>query len=298
MKFLKLAPIAIALVLFASCSKQLDVPAQPPADQVNVSALPTAGLATPQAAAATTTIAPMVQTAVSTSINSNTGGFLQALPGDYNTNTAARYPLILFFHGKGESGNGDAAGLAKLATQSLPNYIQNKKFPASFTVNSGTYSFIVISPQFKSAPGLGDAGAVLDYAIKNYRVDPSRIYIVGLSMGGGLTWAYGGYNYKKIAAIVPMCGWLTPTSGQAKNMASSGMAVWAFHNNADPTVNVSLTNNTVAMINSYNPLVAARKTIFTSTSHNCWTKASDPNYKEVINGVSMNIYEWLLQYKR
>ena len=34
--------------------------------------------------------------------------------------------------------------------------------------------------------------------------------------------------------------------------------------------------------------------MFSSDSHNAWTKATDPTYKE--NG--QNIYEWMLSYKK
>jgi len=297
MKFLKLAPIAIALVLFASCSKQLDVPAQPPVDQATVSALPTASLATPQAAAATTTpAAPMVQKAVYKTITANVGGFLEALPGNYASSTES-YPLIIFLHGAGEMGNG-TTDLAKVANNGIPNLIKNNKFPASFTVKGTNYSFIVLSPQFKNIPATLDVNTLIDYAIKTYRVDASRIYVSGLSMGGGITWYYGGNYFGRVAAIVPMCGAVTPNDRQAKNIATSGMAVWAFHNNADPTVTVNNTYTALSSINAYSPVIAPRKTIFTAAMHNCWTKASDPNYKETINGTSMNIYEWMLQYKR
>jgi len=295
MKFLKLAPIAIALVLFASCSKQLDVPSQSPASAISVSALPTASLATPQAAAVAP-VASMVQKAVNKTITANIGGFFEALPGDYASSNKS-YPLIIFLHGVGEMGNG-TTDLAKVANNGIPNLIKNNKFPASFTVNGSSYSFIVLSPQFKNIPATLDVNTMIDYAIKTYRVDASRIYVSGLSMGGGITWYYGGNYFSRVAAIVPMCGAVNPNERQAKNIATSGMAVWAFHNNADPTVNIANTYAALNSINSYSPVIAPRKTIFTAKMHNCWTKASDPNYKEVINGVSMNIYEWMLQYHR
>src|SRR5215210_7677250 len=55
--------------------------------------------------------------------NTTTQG-LTWLPTDYNVNTTQKYPLILFFHGSGEGGDG-ISGLYHLTTQGLPRTIAN-----------------------------------------------------------------------------------------------------------------------------------------------------------------------------
>lgn len=287
------------VIAFASvsCSKQIDVPANTSsAEQSTVTTLPAASLATAAATTELSAATSMVQTPVACNITSNAGGFLQALPNNYDQETE-NHPLIIFIHGIGERGNG-TSDIDRVTRNSVPRLIKAGQFPASFTVEGNAYSFIVLSPQFKKWPTAADINAVMEYAIAHYRVDVSRIYVCGLSMGGGVTWQ-DGYNYAgKIAAIVPMAGACSLSDTGAKLIAAASLPVWAFHNNADPTVNPNFTNSWVSRINKYKNPVVARKTIFTASCHDCWTKASNPNYKENINGVDMNIYEWMLHYKR
>jgi poly(3-hydroxybutyrate) depolymerase len=232
-------------------------------------------------------------------VNGNTGGFYEYLPAGYAdpANNTKKYPLIIFIHGLGELGNG-GSDLPKVLNTGLPQYINQSKFPASFTVGGVNYSFIVICPQFIAWPGAADVDAVINYAAQQYRVDVSRIYVTGLSMGGGATWDYAGSSAtaaSKIAAIVPICGASWPDINRAKVMATANLPVWATHNDGDGVVSVSNTNGYVDGINSFNPAIRAQKTIWQSGSHDAWTKTYDPSYK--LDGV-LNCYEWMLQYSR
>ncbi len=58
---------------------------------------------------------------------------------------------------------------------------------------------------------------MIDFAIKKYRIDTTRIYVSGLSMGGGVTWEYAAAYASRVAAIVPICGASTPNDTKAKN---------------------------------------------------------------------------------
>ena len=83
---------------------------------------------------------------------------------------------------------------------------------------------------------------MINYALQHYRVDPTRIYLTGLSMGGGATWdypAYGGTNGSyamKIAAILPVSGADTLYRDGSQTIASANLPVYATHNQDDPTV--------------------------------------------------------------
>ena len=237
------------------------------------------------------TIKP-IQTAISTTINANCKGFYSAVPGHYDSNSR-KYPLMVFIHGVGELGNG-TTDLPKVLSNAMPNLIKNGKFPANFAVGEKNYSFIVISPQFVAWPSADDVNAVVNYAIANYRVDTARIYVTGLSMGGGATWDYAVKYSARIAALVPMCGASSPGTSKAQSIANTNLPVWAFHNEDDPTVTVNNTKGWITDINSFNPNPLARMTLWPTGGHNAWSKASDPTYKEN----NMNIYEWMLQYHR
>lgn len=241
---------------------------------------------------------PPVQSPVYMSVNANIGGFYTALPARYDS-TSKKYPLMIFCHGIGELGDGSAASLPAVLRNGPPRLINAGTFPPSFSAEGQSYSFIVISPQFKSWPGAGDINAMISYAIANYRVDTTRIYITGLSMGGGVTWDYAGssrYNAMRVAAILPISGASYPTQQKADTIAAAHLPVWALHNQNDPTVSSSNSINFVAYINNANPPPDPKAilTIFPVSGHDAWSKAYDPAF--TLNG--MNVYQWMLQYHR
>ncbi|MEO6868750.1 MAG: hypothetical protein ABI168_03840, partial [Ginsengibacter sp.] len=233
---------------------------------------------------------------VSMTVNSN--GYYEYLPSGYSS-SSGKYPLIIFVHGLGELGDGSQSQLSKVLANGTPKQISQGIFPESFTVKGQTFKFIVLSPQFTIWPYPYDIDNIINYAIKNYRVDTARIYLTGLSMGGGVVWEYPGEDLSyanRIAAIVPISGAAWPANFRCENIAAGNVAVWATHNDQDPQVPSSYTVDFVNNIDNEpappNPL--AKKTIFSSTAHDAWTATYDLNFKE--NGV--NVYEWMLQYSR
>jgi predicted peptidase len=118
------------------------------------------------------------------------GGYLESLPVSYTTDSTRKFPMIIFLHGSGEVGDGSQTALENLEngpSGSIPYKIKHGTFPTSVTVDGKTFSFIVISPQFAKAGGISASlltKAMIDTAVKYYRVDTSRIYVTGLSLGG------------------------------------------------------------------------------------------------------------------
>jgi predicted peptidase len=233
-----------------------------------------------------------VNKGISVDVNDNIGGYLYALPSLYDS-TTKKYPLLLFIHGIGELGNGTTQ-LNNAAAVGVPSVIKWGQFPANFNVGGKNYSFIVITPQFKKWPSPKDVNDMIDYAIKKYRIDTTRMYVSGLSMGGGATWDYAAEYGKRIAAIVPICGASGPNDTKAKKIAQAGLAVWAFHNKDDGTVPYTNSEGYVTKINAQNPPIKAKLTLWPTGGHDAWTKSTSPSYKED----GKNIYEWMLQYSR
>lgn len=245
-----------------------------------------------------TQLSAQVQTPRYTVVSNNLKAFYEYLPAGYPA-AGLKYPLLIFLHGAGETGQGTSTSLPLVLRHGPPKLINNGTFPASFTVNGQTRRFIVLSPQFVGWPGVGDINSLINLAMQQYAVDPNRIYLTGLSMGGGAVWDYAGFSAvfsNRIAAIIPICGADAPNQAAANIMASANIAVWATHNNGDGTVSVANTNSYISLINSAptppNPL--ARKTIFPVNGHDAWSTTYNPTYKE--NG--LNVYEWMLQYSR
>jgi dienelactone hydrolase len=233
-----------------------------------------------------------VQTPRNIATSANSGGFYEYLPQGYET-SSGNYPLIVFIHGLGELGNG-TSDLGKLLNcyYALPRRIQNGGFPTSFSVGGQTHRFIVISPQFKAWPTATDVNAVVDYAANHYRVDQNRIYVTGLSMGGGAVWDFAGSYPNKAAAVVPVCGARNASDTRAKDMADAHLPIWATHNESDGTVSSTNTKNWYAAITKYSGNM--KMTIFPVSGHDAWTKTYDPSFKEN----NLNIYEWMLQHQK
>ena len=81
------------------------------------------------------TIKPVCQRFAST-----IGGFYESLPVDYASQPDKKYPLIIFMHGSGETGDGSAAQLPKVLRNGLPKVISQGKFPTKFTVDGKEFS--------------------------------------------------------------------------------------------------------------------------------------------------------------
>lgn len=235
-----------------------------------------------------------VQQPVTYNVDANIGGYLEALPAHYAQHSTKHYPLIIFLHGQGESGSGSTSDLAKVANNAIPRLIANQTFPENFVLKNRYFQFIVLSPQFKGWPQPSDINDMINYAVQKYRVNSARIYMCGLSMGGGGAWDYA-WNYgKRLSAVVPISGASWPTTQKAQYIAQDSVAVWAFHNNDDGTVPSWYSIDYVQYINSYSPYIPAKLTLWPTGGHDAWTKATDPNYRE--NG--KNIYEWMLSYSK
>src|SRR2546423_10877468 len=97
---------------------------------------------------------PHYNTRVSNKVN----GFYEYLPQGYSAAGTILYPVLITLSGFGEMGDGGAStstGLPLLLSPwALPRYINDGKFPVSFTVpgTTTTKKFIVICPQFIKYP--------------------------------------------------------------------------------------------------------------------------------------------------
>lgn len=194
--------------------------------------------------------------------------YLLFLPQGYKESKQS-WPLMLFLHGSGESGT----NLAKVKAHGPPKIVESKP----------DFPFILVSPQ---SPGRGwnikTLTALLDDVIGNYRVDTSRIYLTGLSMGGFGTWSLAAAHPEKFAAIVPICGGGKPED--AKKLAA--LPIWVFHGAKDPTVPVERSREMVAAIRAAGGNV--KYTEYPEAKHDCWTATYN----------NPEPYTWLLAQKR
>lgn len=161
-------------------------------------------------------------------------------PEDYTIDARKNFPLILFLHGLGEKGNGTTQ-LAKVLANGPPRMINvGKHIPA-----------IVLSPQLSKGSWTtqnnelnvpADLHELVASVLQEHNVDHDRIYVTGLSLGGGGAWNYARLYASEVAAVVPICG----VGINRTNMdALQGMGVWAFHAIGDDVVVAQTTQNSM-----------------------------------------------------
>jgi poly(3-hydroxybutyrate) depolymerase len=224
--------------------------------------------------------------------------YLEYLPPGYDGTTFA--PLLVFWHGIGEDGDGSAADLPKVEAWGPPKLIANDKWDA-------TRPFIVLSPQYTAqnggaiGPGAGcPSSATIDafftWALGRYKVDAKRVYLTGLSCGAIGSWDYlANFQGTVVAAAVLLSGNPgEPTqAGSAWKRAGCTLgtaAIWSFHGDADPTVPYAPDHDTMQDLLAcpVPPRAAATFTPIIGGGHIIW----DPIYD--LSGGNGDIYAWML----
>jgi poly(3-hydroxybutyrate) depolymerase len=146
--------------------------------------------------------------------------------------------------------------------------------------------------------GLGeeDVLRVIADVRRAYEIDPDRISLTGLSMGGGGTWSIGLRHAELFAALAPVCGvtdlrkWIEPAEAGdydlkaleavsplafAENAAH--MRVFIFHGDADPVVPVNDSRRMVARFKALGWLgKSVTYTEYAGVDHRAWV----PAYKD------------------
>ena len=205
--------------------------------------------------------------------------YLLYLPKDYDANSSKRWPLMMFLHGAGERGS----DIWKVTTHGPPKLVkQGQDFP-----------FIIVSPQCPAGRQWDNDTllALLDDVEKNYRVDTTRVYLTGLSMGGYGTWSLGLKYPERFAAIVPICGGGDPLAFRLtdpkKTDAIKSLGIWAFHGGKDPTVPVGESQRMVEALKQFG-CKEVELTIYPDAQHDSWTVTYD----------NPKVFEWLLGHQR
>ena len=197
--------------------------------------------------------------------------YAQYLPKDFNE--TKKYPLMIFLHGAGESGD----DLDVACRHGYMKYVREE---------NAEYPFICIAPQCPKGKYWGcfteSLIAFLDYIEEKLPVDKSRIYLTGLSMGGTGTWMLSMADSKRFAAIAPICG-----SGIVWNWGPYlKLPVFMYHGDCDNIVPIT---ESVSMLNSINSHGGkAKLKICHNVGHDAWEIA----YKDE------ELLEWFFSHKK
>ena len=202
------------------------------------------------------------------------------VPRNWSKNT--KWPVILFLHGYGEEGDDGLVQTEEGLGMAIRNHVD--RFP-----------FVVVFPQCRkkdwwtNASMEAQALKALDQTMKEFKGDPQRVYLTGLSMGGYGTWDIGSKHAERFAALVPVCGGIRlppghhlgdlkdvpadpdPYAAVAQKIGKT--PVWVFHGGADDTVPVTESRNMVEALKTAGGDV--HYTEYEGVGHNSWDKAYD-----------------------
>lgn len=201
--------------------------------------------------------------------------YLLYTPQD-DQNSEKKLPLVLFLHGIGERGT----DLELVKLFGIPKEIEEGM----------EYPFLVVSPQCPEdtiwAYELDALHALLEHIIEKCRVDTSRIYLTGLSMGGNGAWHLAADYPSMFAAVVPICGWANSLIGFPERIkVLKDVPVWAFHGAEDESVPLQGSQELVDVLKANQGNV--KFTIYPDAKHDSWTQTYE----------NPDLYKWLLQQK-
>lgn len=193
-----------------------------------------------------------------------------------------KYPLLVFMHGSGERGSDNESQLTWGADLFLDS-MNRLKYPA-----------FILFPQCpadsswslaQSSPGKDSLGFIfrmdapprqplrlllnfIDTLVKSGRVDPSRIYVGGLSMGGFGTYETLWRRPNLFAAAFVICGGGNPAGAK---LYAKGLPIWIFHGSSDPAVPVA--NSRLMYGTLKNDKARVKYTEYPGVGHDSWKNA-------------------------
>ena len=190
-------------------------------------------------------------------------------------NSLNTVPLFIFLHGN--SRKGDDLNLVMNQYGSVYEQKKGFKIPG-----------IVLAPQcYEGSWSYELIDSLLEWTKKNYRIDTTRIYLLGMSMGGSGTWICGSRLNYKFAALAPMCGGSYIQYGWTNPCALIKMPIWTFHGENDEPVPIEETYSTVDAIKSCSGGDSLKVTYLPEKGHDLTFLFRDPK-----------VYNWLLSHRK
>lgn len=184
-------------------------------------------------------------------------------------NRKEKKPLIIFLHGSGEKGT----DMEKVKTHGPFKYLKKNELDA-----------YVLAPQ---CPENEYWNVKVLYQLilkiqKENKIDASRIYLTGLSMGGWGAWNLAFAYPEMFAALVPIAGFVDRVP-MIENCKIATIPIRIFHGLVDDVVDVNYSIAIYKKLRSCNKNIEL--TIFDDAGHDSWTRVYD----------NKEIYDWMFQ---
>ena len=194
--------------------------------------------------------------------------FILHAPDDFDK--TKQYPILLHLHGAGTRGI------------TLEQYAASANFET--IQRSAGNRLVILSPHCTMNTWYDKFETLIRFAnsIKELPfADPSRIYLMGVSMGGYAAWQLAMSQPTLFAAMIPICG-----GGMCWNASRlKDIPIWAFHGGKDTTV---LPEESIRIVEKVNKRGGSAKlTVYPENEHNAW----DDTFK------NPEVFTWLLSHK-
>ena len=183
----------------------------------------------------------------------------------YCPNLPGPWPLVVWFHGRGEAGNDNQQQLAWLELMLDP---PDRPFPACVVALQRPSN----SPRWLThRPDSEDAFVLLDKVLADvmaaHAIDRDRVILCGISSGATAVWAYAQRHPHRFSALAPLATTVVP----AKLEGLTSIPIWAFQSTTDGATSVGSVGQFIDRIRQQGG--PARLTIIQSQTHDCWTQA-------------------------
>ncbi len=204
--------------------------------------------------------------------------YRNVIPGGYNFWVYAPHeyyaeteptPLIIFLHGASLRGN----NLQRIRSYGTLDAIdKGREMPA-----------LVVAPQNPSGHWIPEkVHEVKEWMCRNYEVDTSRIYVLGMSLGGYGTMDYCATYPDEVAAAMALCGGCTKRDVSALGQ----VPLWIIHGTADRAVNINESKKVVEALKRDQLTERLRYDWWAGVSHGALSRLFYMN----------KTYEWLLSH--
>ena len=216
-------------------------------------------------------------------------GYYQYLPANYESSNQ-RFPLVVYLPGLESKGDG-IQDLNILIEYSLPKMLkEGKQLPA-----------LVMAPQ--STTGSWKPNEVAEYISflsRNYRIDTTRVYITGISLGSIGTFLTTTEFPEKITAAAPIGG----STSDLEMCNAVDVPIWAFHTMDDPILDANLAITAINNLNSCNPspVPPGKITIYPEGGHDAWTKTYDRSgmgtEDAAYDAFNVDVFDWMFLFAK
>jgi predicted peptidase len=190
---------------------------------------------------------------------------------------AKQYPLVVFLHGasaRGRDNQRQLDGPGQWGTSAFASDDTQQSHPAFILAPQANRSDSSWVRQWRANPDRDPADKepleltveLIDALQEEFSIDPGRVYITGLSMGGFGAWIAISRYPDRFAAAVPVCG-----GGDPSAVGETKAKVWAFHGSADRDVPPQRSREMVEALRRTG--ADPRYTEYPGVGHNAWERA-------------------------